>query len=51
MTISEEELALDAQIAELQKQLLQLKMDTKNLELAIKVLQERELIDNQYYHQ
>lgn len=47
MSIEEEE-QLDREIVQLQEELYKLKVDEKNLEIAIKVLEERERIDIQY---
>jgi len=43
-----EEYQLDQEIRRLQEQLLKAKADEKNLEIAIKILEERELIDSQF---
>jgi hypothetical protein len=43
-----EELSLDQEIHELQTELFRLKIDEKNLEIALKVLEERETIDNEF---
>ena len=45
---TDEEEQLDRDILQLQEELYQLKLDEKNLEIAVKILEERQRIDIQY---
>ncbi len=44
----DEEASLDQEISKLQEELFRLKIDEKNLEIALNVLLEREAIENQF---
>lgn len=44
----EDESALDLEIVRLQEELYRLKIDEKNLEIALKILLEREAIENEF---
>ena len=48
MNSSEEEYNLDQEIIRLEAELLKAKADEKNLEIALKIVEERQLIDNQF---
>ena len=43
-----EESRIDHEISQLQEELIKLKVDEKNLAIALRILEERQLIDNQY---
>lgn len=44
----EEENKLDIEIAQLQEELLKLKVDEKNLKIALRILEEQQLIEFEY---
>ena len=46
--LQDDEVALDQEIHKLQEELFRLKIDEKNLEIAMKIIIERESIENQF---
>ena len=46
--VQEEEARLDQEISELQEELFRLKIDEKNLQIALKILEEREAVENEF---
>jgi hypothetical protein len=48
MTQNAEESSIDAEIARLQEELIKLKVDEKNLKIALRVVEERIQIEDQY---
>ena len=46
--MQDEETELDQEIHRLQEELFRLKIDEKNLEIAMKIIVEREAIENQF---
>lgn len=48
MNASEEEYNIDQEIIRLQAELLKAKADEKNLEIALKIVEERQMIDSQF---
>ena len=50
MNASEEEYNIDQEIIRLQAELLKAKADEKNFEIALKIVEERQMIDSQFNH-